>query len=100
MTTETAGRLVAPRSMFYNDPSIRAFISQRLISHLVVAVAYSLVTNAIVNLRAQFKTFGFEFLFQTAGVDIAFKLVLYERASMYFGVFKTGLISTLFVSVV
>lgn len=100
MTTETAGRLVAPRSMFYNDPKIRGFIYQGVITLLVVAFGYWLVANAIVNLRAQGKTFGFDFLFQTAGFDIAFKLVPYERASTYFDVFKVGLINTLFVSVI
>ena len=86
--------------MFYNDPKIRGFIYQGVITLLVVAFGYWLVTNAIVNLRAQGKTFGFEFLFQTAGFDIAFKLVPYERASTYFDVFKVGLINTLFVSVI
>ena len=100
MTTETAGRLVPPRSLFYNDPKIRGFIYQGAMTLLVVGFGYWLITNAIVNLRAQGKTFGFEFLFQTAGFDIAFKLVPYERASTYFDVFKVGLLNTLFVSVI
>ncbi len=100
MTTETAGRFAPPRAMFYNDPKIRGFLYQGVITLLVVAFGYWLVANAIVNLRAQGKTFGFDFLWQTAGFDIAFKLVPYERASTYFDVFKVGLINTLFVSVI
>lgn len=100
MTTETAGRLAPPRSVFYNDPRVRGFIYQGVITVLVVAFAYWLVANALTNLRAQGKTFGFDFLWQTAGFDIAFKLVPYERASTYFDVFKVGLVNTLFVSII
>lgn len=100
MATETAGRLAPPRAAFFNDPVIRGYIYQGLMLLLVAAVGYWLVTNAIVNLRAQGKTFGFDFLGQTAGFDIAFKLIPYDRTSTYFDVFKVGLVSTLFVSVI
>jgi general L-amino acid transport system permease protein len=100
MATETAGRLAPPRAVFYNDPVIRGYLYQGVMILLVVAFGYWLISNAIVNLRAQGKTFGFDFLWQTAGFDIAFKLVPYERASTYFDVFKVGLVNTLFVSVI
>ena len=100
MATETAGRLAPPRAVFYNDPVIRGYLYQGVMVLLVVAFGYWLISNAIVNLRAQGKTFGFDFLWQTAGFDIAFKLVPYERASTYFDVFKVGLVNTLFVSVI
>lgn len=100
MTTETAGRLAAPRAIFYNDPVIRGYFYQVLIVLIVAAFGYWLVTNAIINLRSQGKTFGFEFLGQTAGFDLAFKLIPYERASTYFNLFLVGLINTLFVSAI
>jgi general L-amino acid transport system permease protein len=68
---------------------------------LVVAAGfYWLISNAIVNLRAQGKTFGFDFLWNTAGFDVAFKLIPYTRESTYFDVFKVGLLNTLLVAVI
>lgn len=100
MAVDTAGRLAPQRTAFYNDPVIRGFLYQGLIILLVVAFGYWLITNAIINLRAQGKTFGFDFLGNTAGFDIAFKLIPYDRTSTYLDVFKVGLLNTLFVSVI
>ena len=100
MAVDTAGRLAPQRTAFYNDPVIRGFLYQGLIILLVLAGGYWLITNAIVNLRAQGKTFGFDFLTNTAGFDIAFKLIPYDRTSTYFDVFKVGLLNTLFVSII
>ncbi len=100
MAVDTAGRLAPQRTAFYNDPVIRGFLYQGLIILLVLASGYWLVSNAIVNLRAQGKTFGFDFLGNTAGFDVAFKLIPYDRTSTYFDVFKVGLLNTLFVSVI
>jgi general L-amino acid transport system permease protein len=99
MAVETAGRLAPQRTAFYNDPVIRGYIYQVVIIGIVVAFGYWLITNAIINLRAQGKTFGFDFLWNTAGFDIFFKLIPYDRASTYFDVFKVGLLNTLFVSI-
>jgi general L-amino acid transport system permease protein len=100
MAVETAGRLAPQRTAFYNDPIIRGYIYQAVIIGIVVAFGYWLITNAIINLRAQGKTFGFDFLWNTAGFDIFFKLIPYDRASTYFDVFKVGLLNTLFVAMV
>lgn len=100
MAVDTAGRLAPQRTVFYNDPIIRGYIYQVLIILLVAAGFYWLVTNAIVNLRAQGKTFGFDFLWNTAGFDISFKLIPYTRESTYFDVFKVGLLNTLLVAVI
>lgn len=100
MAVDTAGRLAPQQTVFYNDPVIRGYIYQALIVLLVIAGGYWLVTNAIINLRAQGKTFGFDFLWNTAGFDIAFKLIPYDRTSTYFDVFKVGLLNTLFVAVI
>ncbi|RYE08814.1 MAG: amino acid ABC transporter permease [Hyphomicrobiales bacterium] len=100
MAVDTAGRLAPQKTAFYNDPVIRGFLYQGLVILLVVAAGYWLVTNAITNLRAQGKTFGFDFLGNTAGFDIAFKLIPYDRTSTYLDVFKVGLLNTLLVSVI
>jgi general L-amino acid transport system permease protein len=100
MAVDTAGRLAPQKTAFYNDPIIRGYLYQALMILVVVASGYWLITNAIINLRAQGKTFGFDFLWNTAGFDIAFKLIPYDRTSTYFDVFKVGLLNTLLVSVI
>jgi general L-amino acid transport system permease protein len=100
MAVDTAGRFVPQRTAFYNDPIIRGYIYQVVIIGIVLAFGYWLITNAIINLRAQGKTFGFDFLWNTAGFDIFFKLIPYDRTSTYFDVFKVGLLNTLLVSVI
>lgn len=100
MAVETAGRLAPEKTAFYNDPVIRGYIYQ-ILTFLVIAAGFSwLIYNAIVNLRAQGKTFGFDFLWNTAGFDVAFKLIPYTRESTYFDVFKVGLLNTLLVAVI
>src|SRR5688572_25423340 len=100
MAVDTAGRLAPEKTAFYNDPIIRGYLYQILMILVVAAGFYWLITNAIINLRAQGKTFGFDFLWNTAGFDIAFKLIPYSRESTYFDVFKVGLLNTLLVAVI
>ena len=100
MAVDTAGRFVPEKTAFYNDPVIRGYLYQLLMILLVAAGFYWLITNAIINLRAQGKTFGFDFLWNTAGFDVAFKLIPYNRESTYFDVFKVGLLNTLLVAVI
>ena len=71
MAVDTAGRFVPEKTAFYNDPVIRGYLYQLLMILLVAAGFYWLITNAIINLRAQGKTFGFDFLWNTAGFDVA-----------------------------
>jgi general L-amino acid transport system permease protein len=100
MAVDTAGRLAPQRTVFYNDPIIRGYLYQVLMVLIVAAGFYWLVTNAIINLKAQGKTFGFDFLWNTAGFDVSFKLIPYSRESTYFDVFKVGLLNTLLVAVI
>jgi general L-amino acid transport system permease protein len=100
MAVDTAGRLAPEKTAFYNDPIIRGYLYQILMVLVVAAGFYWLIANAIVNLRAQGKTFGFDFLWNTAGFDVAFKLIPYTRESTYFDVFKVGLLNTLLVAVI
>ena len=100
MAVDTAGRIAPPKTVFYNDPVIRGILYQAILILVVVAFGYWLVSNAITNLRAQGKTFGFDFLWNTAGFDISFKLLPFDRSSTYFEVFVVGLVNTLFVSAI
>ena len=100
MAVDTAGRFVPEKTAFYNDPVIRGYLYQILMLLVVAAGFYWLITNAIINLRAQGKTFGFDFLWNTAGFDVSFKLIPYTRESTYFDVFKVGLLNTLLVAVI
>ncbi len=100
MAVDTAGRIAPPKTVFYNDPVIRGILYQAVLILLVLGFGYWLITNAITNLRAQGKTFGFDFLWNTAGFDISFKLLPFDRSSTYFEVFVVGLVNTLFVSAI
>jgi general L-amino acid transport system permease protein len=100
MAVDTAGRLAPEKTAFYNDPIIRGYIYQIVMILVVAAGFYWLIANAIINLRAQGKTFGFDFLWNTAGFDVAFKLIPYTRESTYLDVFKVGLLNTLLVAVI
>ncbi len=98
MAVDTAGRLAPQQTVFYNDPVIRGYIYQIVMILIVAAGFYWLISNAIINLKAQGKTFGFDFLWNTAGFDVSFKLIPYNRESTYFDVFKVGLLNTLLVA--
>jgi len=100
MAVDTAGRIAPPKTVFYNDPVIRGILYQAVLILLVLGFGYWLISNAITNLRAQGKTFGFDFLWNTAGFDISFKLLPFDRSSTYFGVFVVGFVNTLFVSII
>ena len=53
-----------------------------------------------VNLAAQNKTTGFDFLWKTAGFDISFTLFPFDRTSFYWEAFLVGLTNTLLVAVI
>lgn len=100
MAVKTAGGIEPPKTAFYNDPFIRGLLYQALVVLLVIGLFAWLIINAVINLRAQGKTFGFDFLWNTAGFDVLFKLIPYDRSSTYFDVFLVGLTNTLFVAVI
>lgn len=86
-------------SLFYN-PTVRAVFYQ---AALVVAVAllfWWLQSNAAANMAAQGRATGFGFLFQTAGFNIGFSLLPFDRSSTYLDVYIVGILNTLLVAVV
>ncbi len=89
-----------PRTAFYNDPVIRGILYQVVVAALLVAFVSWLVHNTTVNLAAQGKTTGFDFLGATAGFDIGFSLFHFDRTSYYWQAFLVGLTNTLLVAVI
>lgn len=89
-----------PRTAFYNDPVVRGILYQVIVGALVIAFFVWIVQNAAVNLAAQNKTTGFDFLWKTAGFDISFSLFEWSRTSFYWQAFLVGLTNTLLVAVI
>ncbi len=98
MTTLDTGAGSAPRVAFYNDPVIRGIIYQVVVAVLLVWFIVWIIGNTAVNLAAQNKTTGFDFLWKTAGFDISFALLPWSRASYYWEAFLIGITNTLLVA--
>jgi len=81
-----------------NDPKLRALIYQIAAIAAVVIALIWIGYNAAVNLAAQHKTTGFDFLFRTAGFNVSFSLFPFDRNSYYWQAFLVGLTNTLLVS--
>lgn len=96
---ESAGQQ-PPRTAFYNDPVIRGIIYQVVVAIVLVVFISWLVHNTTVNLAAQGKTTGFDFLWSTAGFNISFSLFPFDRTSYYWQAFLVGLTNTLLVAAI
>ncbi len=89
-----------PPRLSLNDPVVRGVIYQVVVAVLVVAFLVWIVNNTAINLKAQNKTSGFDFLFKTAGFDISFSLFEFDRTSFYWQAFLVGLTNTVLVAVI
>lgn len=89
-----------PRTAFYNDPVIRGVLYQIIVAALVLGLVWWIIQNAAVNLAAQNKTTGFDFLWGTSGFAISFTLFPFDRTSFYWEAFLVGLTNTLLVAVI
>jgi general L-amino acid transport system permease protein len=89
-----------PRTAFYNDPVIRGVIYQFIVAALVLGLVWWIIQNAAINLAAQNKTTGFDFLWSTAGFAISFSLFPFDRTSFYWEAFLVGLTNTLLVAAI
>ncbi|HTO27736.1 MAG TPA: amino acid ABC transporter permease [Devosia sp.] len=98
MTTFDTGSTAASRPIFYNDPVVRGIFFQAVVAVTLVAFIVWIVGNTAVNLAAQNKTTGFDFLWKTAGFDISFSLLPWTRASFYWEAFLVGITNTLLVA--
>jgi len=100
MAAIDSGRQAPPRTFFLNDPVIRGVFYQIVVAVLVVGFIAWIVNNTAVNLAAQNKTTGFDFLWKTAGFDISFTLFPWSRTSFYWQAFLVGLTNTILVAVI
>lgn len=89
-----------PRSFSFNDPVVRGVIYQVVVAVLVVVFLVWIVNNTAINLKAQNKTSGFDFLWKTSGFDISFSLFPFDRTSKYWEAFLVGLTNTILVAVI
>ncbi|MET3896250.1 general L-amino acid transport system permease protein [Devosia sp. UYZn731] len=89
-----------PSTAFYNDPVVRGIIYQVVVAALLVTFVTWIVHNTSINLAAQGKTTGFDFLWKTAGFPIDFSLFQFTRESTYWQAFLVGITNTLLVSVI
>ncbi len=100
MAAIDTGRQEPPRTSFLNDPVTRGALYQVVVGVLVVAFFFWIIQNTAANLVAQNKTTGFDFLWKTAGFDISFSLIPWDRTSIYWEAFLVGLTNTLLVAVI
>lgn len=89
-----------PRPFFLNDPFFRGIIYQIVAAVVLIGFIAWVVNNTAVNLAAQNKTTGFDFLWKTSGFDISFSLFEFDRTSFHWEVFLVGLTNTLLVSLI
>ncbi|MEM8687650.1 MAG: amino acid ABC transporter permease [Pseudomonadota bacterium] len=99
MSAETQDAdLESAKVPMWNDPRVRALVSQALLIILVVWFGYEIVTNTLVNLERQKIASGFGFLDTTASFGIIQTLVPYSEASSYGRVFVVGLLNTILIA--
>ncbi|MEM7426704.1 MAG: amino acid ABC transporter permease [Pseudomonadota bacterium] len=84
----------------WNDPKVRALVSQAILVILVVWFGYEIVNNTLVNLEKRKIASGFGFLNTTASFGIIQSLIPYSEASSYGRVFVVGLLNTILVGVI
>jgi general L-amino acid transport system permease protein len=99
MTDVSQKRSGIDASLFYN-PTVRGFVYQAALLIGVVLLFWWLQSNAAANMAAQGRATGFGFLFQTAGFNIGFSLLPFDRSSTYLEVYLVGILNTLLVAVV
>ncbi|SDG69380.1 amino acid ABC transporter permease [Pelagibacterium luteolum] len=86
-------------SLFYN-PTARGIVYQGALLIGVVMLIWWLQSNAATNLAALGRSTGFNFLNQTAGFNIGFSLLPFDRTSTYLDVYLVGILNTLLVAVI
>ncbi len=82
----------------WNDPRVRAIVSQTILVIVLIWAGWSIVDNTIHNLEQRKIASGFGFLGTTAGFGINQTLVDYNEASSYGTAFIVGLLNTLLLA--
>jgi general L-amino acid transport system permease protein len=85
---------------FWNDPKVRSIFVQVLLVLALAFAAYEIFHNTATNLARLNKSFGFDFLGQTAGFDIIQSLIPYSSSSSYLTALIVGFLNTILVSVI
>ena len=86
------------RVSIWNDPRARSIFVQVVLIALLIFLGYEIVRNTAANLEMLNKTFGFDFLYQTAGFDVIQRLIDYSSESNYGRALVVGIINTVLVS--
>ncbi len=81
------------------SPKVRGLLSQVIVVALLLWGLYLIVFNTQANLAKLNKSFGFDFLSQSAGFDIITSLIPYSSSSSYGAAILVGFWNTLLVSV-
>lgn len=82
----------------WNDQKSRSAIIQTLVLIALVAFLFYIIGNAIANLEALGKTFGFDFLNSESNYDINQTLIEYDSRSTHFRAMIVGILNTLLVA--
>lgn len=85
---------------FFNNPRNRAIIYQLILLLGLGYFFYSIVTNALENMRSQGIQTGYDFLDNPTGFDVLMKLIDYDSSDTYIRVFVVGLLNTILVSII
>ncbi|HMA14296.1 MAG: amino acid ABC transporter permease, partial [Bacteroidota bacterium] len=83
----------------WSDKRYRAVTTQIIVVAVVFAVIAWLAANAVANLEALGKTFGFNFLWAPASYDINQSLIPYNSRDTHFRAAIVGLINTGLIAV-
>jgi general L-amino acid transport system permease protein len=81
------------------SPKVRGLISQAIVVTLLAGGLYVIIVNTQANLAKLNKSFGFDFLKQSAGFDIITALIPYSSNSSYGTAILVGFWNTLLVAV-
>ncbi len=100
MANPKVGHAPPRRQLSLNDPAFRGFVYQAVVAVAVIVFLVWIINNTAINLKAQNKTSGFDFLWKTAGFDISFTLFAWDRTSFYWQAFLVGLTNTILVAAI
>ncbi len=87
-----------PKESWIHNPRIRGIVSQFVVLALLAWGLYEIISNTQANLAKLNKTFGFDFLTQTAGFDLSTSLNNFTSSSTYGKALMAGFFNTLLVS--
>jgi general L-amino acid transport system permease protein len=98
MAVVTVGSAPRGKAAPWNDPVIRGWVFQILVTGLVGTLFYFLVADTIDNLGRQKTASGFHYLRHEAGFEISDSLIPYSPTDTYARAILVGLLNTLRVS--